>query len=68
MKKIDGRLAITWIALAIGLCQLTPWKDQPYDTYLCHHVQKNQEAFQSALQKAKQLIAEKSLPIGCKHL
>lgn len=59
MKKIDGRLAITWIALAIGLCQLTPWKDQPYDTYLCNHVQKNKEAFQSALQQAKQSIAEK---------
>ena len=59
MKRLNTRLLVTAVALIIGLSQLTPWQDKPYDAYLLHEVKANREVFRSVLEEAQKQVAEK---------
>lgn len=59
MNAIRWRLLITFVALVIGLCQLYPWSDKPYDTYLVDHVRQNKDQFLALLTEAQDQVKQK---------
>ena len=62
MKKLNTRLWVTAIALLVGVSQLTPWHDKPYDAYLLSEVKQNRDAFRGVWEEARQQVAEKKAP------
>lgn len=62
MNATRWRILITFIALAIGLCQLYPWVDRPYAPYLLEQVKQNKEQFATLLDQAQQRVEQKASP------
>ncbi len=62
MQATKWRLGITLLAIAIGVGQLMPWEDKPYDTYLTQQVKSNKAQFQSVLQTAQTQVKEHKAP------
>ena len=62
MKKLNTRLWVTAIALLVGLSQLTPWHDKPYDAYLLSEVKQNRDVFRGVWEEARRQVAEKKAP------
>ena len=56
------RLIITALALAVGVSQLVPLNDRPFDSYLLQQVKANKPAFQALLEQAREWVAQKKSP------
>lgn len=59
MHTAKWRLIVTLIALAVGVCQLTPWTDKAYDTFLLSQVKQDKTSFEGLLKEAQVKIKER---------
>ena len=53
------RLILTAIVLAVGVSQLVPLNDRPFDSYLLSQVKAKKQQFQDLLREAQSLVAQK---------
>ena len=53
------RLILTAIVLAVGVSQLVPLTDRPFDAYLLSQAKANKQQFQDLLGEAQALVAQK---------